>query len=258
MNQVTITLPAIDETVIANLDTLTTQASATEVEALKAIRKKYAILARQNGYVRIGWTKVGDGSNWSQTQDYYYERNGKRIKALKAFDNFEQPNTEQWSGDNTGDRLYLLETGEWLRIERNGRWSQRQGSPQCWACGEDIIPGDNDPYLDQMRQAAASEGYVDTKRAPGSVRIVTDAEVEAEYPLDGVVAELANSLKTLARKLPERMVKVQQRASLAAQLLEKVVDQQAPRCEDCKEPFAPARDTQFACDDCMAFARLPR
>ena len=49
MNQITITLPAIDETVIANLDTLTIQASATEIEALKAMREKYAVLARQNG-----------------------------------------------------------------------------------------------------------------------------------------------------------------------------------------------------------------
>ena len=49
MNEITITLPAIDETIIANLDTLTSQASATEIEALKAIREKYAMLARQNG-----------------------------------------------------------------------------------------------------------------------------------------------------------------------------------------------------------------
>jgi hypothetical protein len=128
--QITITLPAIDETVIANLDTLTSQASATEIEALKAIREKYAVLARQNGYVKIAWTRRGDGSNWSEERDYYYERNGKRVKALKAFDNFEQPQTSQWAGDNTGDRLYLLESGEWLRIERSGIVPPRKAAKQ--------------------------------------------------------------------------------------------------------------------------------
>jgi hypothetical protein len=215
--QITITLPAIDESVVANLDTLTTQASATEVEALKAIREKYAVLARQNGYVKIAWIRRGDGSNWSDERDYYYERDGKRVKALKAFDNFEQPNTNQNSGDNVGDRLYLLESGEWLRIERNGRWSQWQGSTNYWACGDDIIAGDNDPYL--AREAAASEGYRDAARSSGSIRILSDAEVEREYPLDGIIKELSASLKTLSEKLPGRMNKLQQRVSLASQLL---------------------------------------
>ena len=65
MNEVTITLPAIDD--IAKLDNLTTQ-SATEVEALKAIREKYE-------------------------REYYYESNGRRIKALKA--GFEQPRAQR-------------------------------------------------------------------------------------------------------------------------------------------------------------------
>jgi hypothetical protein len=38
MNAVTITLPAIDETVVANLETLTTETLASETEALRAIR----------------------------------------------------------------------------------------------------------------------------------------------------------------------------------------------------------------------------
>lgn len=207
MNEINITLPAIDETVIANLETLSTQASANEVEALKAIREKYAPLAKQNGFVRIAWTRCGDGSNWSQERDYYYERNGKRIKALKAYDGFDHPHTSQNTGHNTGDRLYLLETGEWLRIERTGHWSQWQGSSQAWACGAGIIDrGEFDGSPDE------SDG--------GSVQIRTDAEVEAEYNLEDIVSELAKSLKTLAEKLPARMNRLQQRVALATQLLE--------------------------------------
>jgi hypothetical protein len=200
--EITITLPAIDETIIANLDSLTTQASATEVEALKAIREKYAVLARQNGYVKIGYTWRGN-QNWSEEQSYHYERNGKRVKALLAFDNFEQPKTSEFAGENTGDKLYLLETGEWLRVERTGEWSQYQGSPGWWACGEGILPDD----------------WSMGERIDGSIRTLTDAEVEAEYPLDGIVDEIGKSLKKLSEKLPERMSRVKQRAELASQLL---------------------------------------
>jgi len=204
MNEITITLPAIDETVIANLDTLTSQASATEIEALKAIREKYATLARQNGYVRIAHWSVSN-SNWSASNDVHYERNGRKVRALLAFDNFGSTNTGQNSGTYEGDKLYLLECGEWLRIERRGTWSQWQGSPNQWGCGVSARTIETDEY-DQDHQG-------------GDIRIVTDAEVEGEYPLSGIVKELGKSLSTLAAKLPERMVKVQQRVSLAQQLL---------------------------------------
>ena len=201
MNEITITLPAIDETVIANIDTLTSQASATEIEALKAIREKYAVLARLNGYVRIAHYSVSN-SNWSTSNDVHYERKGRKVRALLAFDNFESTNTNQNSGTYEGDKLYLLESGEWLRIERVGTWSQWQGSPDQWGCG--------------TMAHYADDGY---DNQGGDVRIVTDAEVEGEYPLAGLVEQLGKSLKTLAEKLPARMVKVQQRANLASQLL---------------------------------------
>ena len=51
------------------------------------------------------------------------------------------------------------------------------------------------------------------------IPISTDADVAGEYPLAGIVEELSKSLKTLAEKLPARMAKVQQRATLASQLL---------------------------------------
>ena len=202
MNQITITLPAIDETVIVNLDTLTIQASATEIEALKAIREKYAVLARQNGFVRIAHYSVSN-TNWSTSNDVHYERKGRKVRALLAFDNFGSTNTDQNSGTYEGDKLYLLESGEWLRIERRGNWSQWQGSPDQWGCDADASPNEEEYGLVQL----------------GSVRILNDAEVQTEYPLSGVVEELGKSLKTLAEKLPARMVKVQQRTNLASQLL---------------------------------------
>ena len=202
MNQITITLPAIDETVIANLDTMTIQASATEIEALKAIREKYAVLARQNGFVRIAHYSVSN-TNWSTSNDVHYERKGRKVRALLAFDNFGSTNTDQNSGTYEGDKLYLLESGEWLRIERRGNWSQWQGSPDQWGCDADASPNEEEYGLVRL----------------GSVRILNDAEVQTEYPLSGVVEELGKSLKTLAEKLPARMVKVQQRTNLASQLL---------------------------------------
>ena len=204
MNQITITIPAIDETVIANLDSMTIQASATEIEALKAIREKYAVLARQNGFVRIAHYSVSN-TNWSTSNDVHYERKGRKVRALLAFDNFGSTNTDQNSGTYEGDKLYLLESGEWLRIERRGTWSQWQGSPDQWGCGVSAHTSDTDEY--------------DQDAHDGDIRIVTDAEVAGEYPLSGVVEELGKSLKTLAEKLPARMVKVQQRANLASQLL---------------------------------------
>jgi hypothetical protein len=199
MNEITITLPAIDETVIANLEILTSQASATEVEALRAIRESYAKLARQNGYVRIAHYSVSN-SNWSRSNDVHYERNGRKVRALLAFDNFGSDNTDQNSGTYSGDKLYLTETGEWLRIERTGTWSQWQGSPDRWGCGVAAYDTDSD-----------SQG--------GNVRIVTDEEVADEYPLAGLVEELGKSLSTLAEKLPARLTKVRQRAELASKLL---------------------------------------
>ena len=65
-----------------------------------------------------------------------------------------------------------------------------------------------------MECSAHTDEY-DQDAHDGDIRIVTDAEVEDEYPLSGVVEELGKSLKTLTDKLPARMVKVQQRANLA-------------------------------------------
>jgi len=200
MDQITVTIPAIDETVMATIDRLTTQASASEVEALKEIRAKYARLGRQNGYVRIAHYGV-QNTNWNVSNDVYYERDGRKARALLTFDNFGDRNTDQNSGIYEGDKLYLLESGEWLRIERAGYWSRWQGSPDAWGCG---VSADSD----------------DDRDTGGSVKILTDDQVAAEYPLEGILDQLGKSLRTLAEKLPQRMAKLQQRVSLAAQLME--------------------------------------
>ncbi|CAM6053490.1 unnamed protein product [Sphagnum tenellum] len=203
MEAITITLPAIDVSSIETISQLNTQAVATETEAFGAIREKYANLAKQNGYVEIAWTWCGDGSNWSEEKDYYYERGGKRIKALLCSDGFYNTNSSQNSGLRLGHRLYLLETSEWLRIERDGHWSNHQGAPESWSCGN-IINDEDSRYEEDNK---------------GSIQILTDAEVAAEYKLADVTEQLSKSLGTLAQKLPERMAKLKQRVFLAEQLL---------------------------------------
>ena len=155
--------------------------------------------------VRIAHWSV-NSTNWSASNDVHYERNGRKIRALLVFDNFSSTNTDQNSGTYEGDKLYLLESGEWLRIERRGTWSQWQGSPDQWGCGVSARTSETNEY--------------DQDDLGGDIRIVTDAEVEGEYPLAGIVEELAKSLRTLTEKLPARMVKVQQRVKLAQKLLE--------------------------------------
>jgi hypothetical protein len=205
MEQITITLPAIDEAVIANLETLRTQASATEIEALKAVREKYAPLAKHNGWIKIADYDMAT-SNYRIDRDLHYVVDGRKVKGLLCYDGFSSDHTDQNRGNQTGDRLYLTESGQWLRIERDGHWTQWQGEAQWWGCGVSAIPSDG--------------RYEDMDDTGGSIRVVTDAEVEAEYDVDDIVAQLAKSLGTLATKLPQRMTKLQQRVALASKLLE--------------------------------------
>lgn len=205
MNEITITLPAIDETVIANLETLSIEVLATETEALRVIREKYAPLAKQNGYIQIADYSVS-ASNYSFDKELYLERDGKRLRALKCFDSFDSNREDQNSGSLDGHRLYLAATGEWIELERVGHWSTWQGSPNWWGCGKFVGP----------------EGWQEEPRNVGHVRTMTDAEVAEEYNLDKLVEHLGKSLKTLAEKLPARMVLVQQRAALASQLLDRL------------------------------------
>jgi hypothetical protein len=141
VKEITISLPAIDERILEELIILTTHASANEAEAVKAIREKYATLAAHNGYIKIGHSWKGN-QNWSESRDYHYKRDHRKIRGLLARDEFETIHTSEYSGTYAGTRLYLLETGEWLRIERRGKWSSYQNSPDCWACDDDVLDPD--------------------------------------------------------------------------------------------------------------------
>lgn len=198
LQEITITLPAIDEQVLTDLDQTTTLASHTGVEALRLIREKYAKLARQNGQIRIAHVKRGN-QNWSEEEEHYLARDGRRVKAIKVYDGFEQVNSEEFRGNNTGNRLYLTELGEWLRIERDGRWSSWPGEGSWWSCDCDVVE-------------------CDPRKARIEVR--TDEQVEAEYPLDAILSGLAESLKVMQTKIPVRMVQVQRRLQLATGLIE--------------------------------------
>ncbi len=160
-------------------------------------------MARQNGYILIADYEAGDANSHVHKQ-LFLERDGKRLRALKCFDSFDKNHESQNSGSLAGFRLYLAESCEWIELERHGLWSAWQGSPDWWGCGEFVGPDGWDEEEDN---------------SGGHVRIMTDAEVAAEYELDKIVQQLGKSLKTLAEKVPERMARVKQRAELASQLL---------------------------------------
>lgn len=209
MEQITVTLPAVDESVIAALETETVVMAETETKTLEAIRRVYGPFARHAGDVKIGWSFQGS-PNYSREQHYYYRRaDNRRVKALLAVDGFDRQQETEFTGRFTGSRLYLLEDGRWLLITRDGNWSRWQNAPEEWACGDDILPGsDSDEY--------------DTPRNRGSISILTDAEVQARHALTEIVSGLSESLRTLAGKLPERLTKVRSRCALATELLGKL------------------------------------
>ena len=57
------------------------------------------------------------------------------MKALLVRDEFGSENTDQNRGNYTGWRLYLTANGEWIKIRRDGTWSQWQGEGEGWGCG---------------------------------------------------------------------------------------------------------------------------
>ena len=207
MDSITITIPKINPETITALETAQTQEHETVVQALAAIREKYSPFAKHNGFVKIAATYRGDGTNWREEKDYYYERDGKKVRALLALDDFSTRNSSQNHGRVCGTRLYLLASGEWLMIERDGNWSAWQGAPESWSCGDGII------------NTEIADSFEDCENNCGSIRIVTDAQVESEFDLADILKKLADSLTTMSEKLADRLVKVKQRTAIAAQLL---------------------------------------
>jgi hypothetical protein len=206
MERITVTLPAIDEQVIASLETLITETAATEAEALRAIREKYAPLARHNGFIRIAYASSGS-ANYLREDELFYKRDGKKVRGFLAADNFGKQNYhgDENRGQYTGSQLYLTEHGEWLRIKRDGHWSGKEGEWKHWDCGCSVDDSDN--------------GGVERRDSTGSVEVLTDEEAAKAFTLAEILEQLAKSLITMAEQLPARMAKLQQRAALAGQLL---------------------------------------
>lgn len=209
--EITVTIPKIDETLITEIETLAIKAEHAEAEALKALREKYSVLARQNGYVKLAYRYDGN-SNYSREDEAYYEKDGKKVHALLAVDCFTRRNHawDQNRGEYTGSRLYLTQNAEWLEIVREGSWSQWQGEGEGWNCGMLAGQHDDDEY-DYYESQGESVG--------GSCDVVTDDYVASEYNFADILDGLSKALKTMATKLPERMARLQERATLASQLL---------------------------------------
>jgi hypothetical protein len=202
MEPITITIPAIDPAVIEAIQTETTIAEQTEIQAIRALRERFTALAKHAGYIRIGHIQTYANSRQIRDDDFYFERDGRRVNALLAADDFGEHHTEQFRGVYEGARLYLTERGEWLHIERTGRWSQWQDSPAYWSCGE-------------FEDADDAEVF----SCGGNIAVLTDEEVADIIGLREIAKQLGTSLATMATKLPERLTRIRQRTQLATELL---------------------------------------
>lgn len=205
--QITVTLPAIDATIIETIERETASTHDSEAAAIAAIREKYAHLARHNGDIKIG-RRVNGNPNYSFDDAAYLMKEGCKVKGLLCFDTFDKQKTAEWSGIFSGERLYLTADG-WIEIKRAGSWSQYQNSTDVWTCGDVTFENDTDENSDYGPASA------------GHVKVLTDANVLAEgYSVLLLCETLAKSLKTLGEKLPERLTRIRERASLASKLLE--------------------------------------
>ncbi len=191
-NEITITFPAIPTQVIAELNETETILAQEEVAFVRALRERFFGLAQHNGNIMIADYDMAT-SNYRVDRSLYYERDGKRVRGLLALDAFETDHTDRNRGTRSGTRLYLLPTGEWLRIERDGHWTQCQGEAQWWGCG--------------VSASADSDGDYNDIDSDGSIRIVTDEEVAEEYKVSEIASDLAKALGELAKKLPERLTR---------------------------------------------------
>jgi hypothetical protein len=192
---ISITFPAISSQVIADLNETETILAASEVEFIRALRAKYGPLAKQNGNIKISYYRVGDGSNWSESESTVLREDGANVKGLLASDNFTESNTDQNSGDFGGSKLFLIHGGDmlpaWIEITRTGSWSQWQGSSNYWTCDGSFA---NDR---EFGDETGSRG----------VRRLTDEQVAKEYDVKDIAKQLAETLADLAKKLPERLTR---------------------------------------------------
>jgi hypothetical protein len=206
MQEITVSLPEIPASIIAQLEQQQVTTHESETAALTAIRVKYAPLGRHNGNIKIAYSYVGN-SNFRREDERYYEiqREGRtlKLKGLLADNSFTKEYDSQNRGTFGGSRLYLTEGGTWLQITREGYWSDWQGEPIAWGCGVSVYE-ESDEYAPEIG---------------GDIKTLTDDQVAAQYKFVDLLATLSASLATLAEKLPQRMTTLQQRATLASQFL---------------------------------------
>lgn len=200
MEEINITLPAIDPAAIETLNQLTSTAETLESEAFRHLRESYGSLAKHAGYIRIAHYRQ-QTNNFDRDEDVYLERDGKQVRALLAGDTFTDKKDEEFRGRYTGSRLYLTPDG-WIEITRDGRWSQWQNSANYWGCG-----------------CNAADDIDDAETRNGQVTDLTDTEASNQWELKAVLEQLGKSLTGLRDRIPERMVRIRQRAELAEKLI---------------------------------------
>jgi len=197
----TIEIPTPSADLIFQIENATIEVLENETRAVFALREKFTPYAKHNGFIRIAYSSVGN-QNWHRESELYYEQDGKRVKALLVRDEFDSQNTDQHRGNYTGWRLYLTAGGEWVKIMRDGNWSQWQGAGEEWGCGCSAENNDSDDYGD---------GYVKT---------MTDEEVAKTNVFEKLLAGFAKSMTDMCTKLPERYGKLKARAELAQRAVE--------------------------------------
>ena len=210
----TIEIPTVSAELLSQLETAHIEATEGEQDAVAAIRLKLTPYAKHNGFIRIARHRTFENSGreladreWFLGIDgaHVYEAEGRRVRALLAADCFGDTNDTEFTGENTGQRLYLTERGEWIEIARRGRWSNWQGSPYWWTCGVDLTD---------------DGGYGSSDMSGGSIRTITDSEVVAEYNLASILEQLGKSMAEMSKKLPDRYKRLQERAALARNVVE--------------------------------------
>jgi hypothetical protein len=198
----TIEIPTPSADLMTQVENVTVLTLANEALAIALIREKFTPYAKHAGFVRIAYSKVGN-QNWSSKAELYHEQDGKRVRALLVRDEFDEESTEEFRGAYTGWRLYLTAGGEWLKIKRDGNWSQWQGESQGWGCG-----------------VSALSYEMEDHDMGGCITTLTDEEVARGNGMEAVLACLSKSMADMCVKLPERYGKLKARAELAQRTVE--------------------------------------
>ena len=206
----TIDVPTPSADLLQQIETQAIETDQNEVAAITAIRERFAPYAKHNGYIRTADYDM-QTSNYRVDREAYYERDGKRVKGLLADDCFDYSNDDQNRGPRHGTRLYITESGEWLELRRVGHWTQWEGESQWW-------------YTDSASQSAIFPGFpgndrYDERPEEGDIRILTDAQVQAEYHLDAILRELAKTMAEMSKKLPARYNRLRANAELAQRVI---------------------------------------